>query len=158
MRGRPGRRLVDPCSRPVLPVRPGLRDLRGRNDLSASLGSGLPEAGDVFLCGDDALYRHSAGRFRLRLAEGRPGVGLMTPDEVTEAIKSQFGDAVKASEVKGDEARMDIHREKSYEILIALKGMGFDYLNCLSAVDRIASGELEVVYNLSSLLQPTKIL
>lgn len=82
----------------------------------------------------------------------------MTPDEVTEAIKSQFGDAVKASEVKGVEARMDIHREKSYEILIALKGMGFDYLNCLSAVDRIASGELEVVYNLSSLSQPTKIL
>lgn len=82
----------------------------------------------------------------------------MTPDEVTEAIKSQFGDAVKASEVKGDEARMDIHREKSYEILIALKGMGFDYLNCLSAVDRLASGELEVVYNLSSLSQPTKIL
>lgn len=82
----------------------------------------------------------------------------MTPDEVTEAIKSQFGDAVKASEVKGDEARMDIHREKNYEILIALKGMGFDYLNCLSAVDQIASGELEVVYNLSSLSQPTKVL
>ena len=82
----------------------------------------------------------------------------MTPDEVTEAIKSQFGDAVKASEVKGVEARMDIHWEKSYEILAVLKGMGFDYLNCLSAVDRIASGELEVVYNLSSLSQPTKIL
>lgn len=82
----------------------------------------------------------------------------MTPDEVTEAIKSQFGDAVKASEVKGVEARMDIHQEKSYEILASLKGMGFDYLNCLSAVDRIASGELEVVYNLSSLSQPTKIL
>ena len=82
----------------------------------------------------------------------------MAPDEVTEAIKSQFGDAVKASEVKGVEARMDIHQEKSYEILVALKGMGFDYLNCLSAVDRIASGELEVVYNLSSLSQPTKIL
>lgn len=82
----------------------------------------------------------------------------MTPDEVTEAIKSQFGDAVKASEVKGVEARMDIHREKNYEILIAIKGMGFDYLNCLSAVDRLASGELEVVYNLSSLSQPTKVL
>lgn len=82
----------------------------------------------------------------------------MTPDEVTEAIKAQFGDAVKASEIKGGEARMDIHREKGYEILFALKGMGFDYLNCLSAVDRIASGELEVVYNISSLLQPTKVL
>lgn len=82
----------------------------------------------------------------------------MTPDEVIEAIKSQFGDAVKASEVKGVEARMDIHQEKNYEILMALKGMGLDYLNCLSAVDRIASGELEVVYNLSSLLLPTKAL
>lgn len=82
----------------------------------------------------------------------------MTPDEVIETIKSQFGDAVKASEVKGGEARMDLHREKSYEILAVLKGMGFDYLNCLSAVDRIASGELEVVYNISSLSQPTKVL
>jgi NADH-quinone oxidoreductase subunit C len=82
----------------------------------------------------------------------------MTPDEVIEAIKSQFGDAVKASEVKGVEARMDIHREKSHEILAALKGIGFDYLNCLSAVDRIASGEFEVVYNISSLSQPTKVL
>jgi NADH-quinone oxidoreductase subunit C len=82
----------------------------------------------------------------------------MTPEEVIEAIKSPFGDAVKASEVKGVEARMDIQREKSYEILTALKGMGFDYLNCLSAVDRIASGELEVVYHISSLSQPTKAL
>lgn len=82
----------------------------------------------------------------------------MTPEEVIEAISLQWGDAVKASEVKGVEARMDIHREKSYEIFAALKGMGFDYLNCLSAVDRIASGELEAVYNLSSLSQPTKVL
>ncbi|MDE2484445.1 MAG: NADH-quinone oxidoreductase subunit C [candidate division NC10 bacterium] len=82
----------------------------------------------------------------------------MTPDEVIEAVKSQFGDAVKAAEVKGVEARMDIHREKSYEILTALNGMGFDYLNCLSAVDRIASAELEVVYNLSSLSLSTKVL
>jgi NADH-quinone oxidoreductase subunit C len=82
----------------------------------------------------------------------------MTPDEVIETIKSQFGDAVKASEVKGVEARIDIHPEKNYEILMTLKGMGLDYLNCLSAVDRIASGELEVVYNLSSLALPTKAL
>ncbi|MBI2884412.1 MAG: NADH-quinone oxidoreductase subunit C [Candidatus Methylomirabilis oxyfera] len=82
----------------------------------------------------------------------------MTPDEVIDTIKAQFGDAVKASEVKGVEARMDIHRERNYEILTTLKGMGLDYLNCLSAVDRIASGELEVVYNLSSLSLPTKAL
>ncbi len=82
----------------------------------------------------------------------------MTPDEVIQAIRSQFGDAVKASEAKGAEARMDIDRGKSFEILAALKGMGFDYLNCLSSVDRIASGELEAVYNLSSLEEPTKAL
>ncbi len=82
----------------------------------------------------------------------------MTPDEVIQAIRSQFGEAVKTSEVKGVEARMDIGREKSYEIFVALKGMGFDYLNCISSVDRIASGELEAVYNLSSLEGPTKAL
>ncbi len=82
----------------------------------------------------------------------------MTPDEVIQAIRSQFGEAVKASEVKGVEARMDIDRGNSYEILAGLKGMGFDYLNCVSSVDRIASGELEAVYNLSSLKEPTKVL
>ena len=82
----------------------------------------------------------------------------MTPEEVIQAIRLQFGEGVKASEVKGVEARMDVHREKSYEILAALKGMGFDYLNCVGSVDRIASGELEAVYCLSSLNDPTKAL
>lgn len=82
----------------------------------------------------------------------------MTPDEVVQAIRSQFGEAVKASEVKGVEARMDIDREKSYELLARLKEMGFRYLNCVSSVDWIASGELEAVYNLSSLQEPTKVL
>ncbi len=82
----------------------------------------------------------------------------MTPDEVVQAIRSQFGEAVKASEVKGVEARMDIDREKSYELLARLKEMGFGYLNCVSSVDWIASGELEAVYNLSSLEEPTKVL
>ena len=80
----------------------------------------------------------------------------MTPEEIIQAVKSQFGEAVKASEVKGVEARMDVDRGKNYEILLALKGMGFDYLNCISSVDRIASGDLEAVYNLSSLNESAK--
>lgn len=80
----------------------------------------------------------------------------MTPDEIIQAVRSQFGEAIKASEVKGVEARVDVDRGKSYEILLALKGMGLDYLNCISSVDRIASGELEAVYNLSSLNEPAK--
>jgi len=80
----------------------------------------------------------------------------MTPEEIIQTIMSQFGEAVKASEVKGVEARMDVDRGKNYEILLALKGMGFDYLNCISSVDRIASGDLEAVYNLSSLNESAK--
>ena len=82
----------------------------------------------------------------------------MTPDEVIQAIRSRFGEAVKASEVKGAEARIDIRRERSDEIFVALKEMGFEYLNCVSSVDRIATGELEAVYNLSSLKGKTKAL
>jgi len=80
----------------------------------------------------------------------------MTPEEIIQAVKSQFGEAIKASEVKGVEARMDVERGKSYEILLALKEMGLDYLNCISSVDRIASGDLEAVYNLSSLNESAK--
>lgn len=82
----------------------------------------------------------------------------MTPEEAIQAIRLRFGEVVKASEVKGVEARMDIQRERSYEVLMALKEMGFEYLNCISSVDWIASGELEAVYNLSSLEQPAKAL
>jgi NADH-quinone oxidoreductase subunit C len=82
----------------------------------------------------------------------------MTPDEIIQAVKSQLGEAIKASEVKGVEARMDVERGKSYEVLLALKGMGLDYLNCISSVDRIASGEFEAVYNLSSLNEPAKVM
>ncbi len=82
----------------------------------------------------------------------------MTPEEVLEAVKSRFGDAVKASEIKGVEARLDIQRERSFDVLGALKEMGFDYLNCISSVDWIAAGELEAVYNLSSLVEPVKAL
>ncbi|MGH7433824.1 MAG: NADH-quinone oxidoreductase subunit C [Candidatus Methylomirabilales bacterium] len=82
----------------------------------------------------------------------------MTPEQVIEAIKRQFGDSVKASEVKGVEARMDVRREQSYAILAALKEMGFEYLNCISSVDWVATGELEAVYNLSSLRERTKAL
>jgi NADH-quinone oxidoreductase subunit C len=82
----------------------------------------------------------------------------MTPDEIIQAVKSRFGEAIKASEVKGVEARMDVDRGKSYEVLLALKGMGLDYLNCISSVDRIASGEFEAVYNLSSLNEPAKVM
>ena len=85
-------------------------------------------------------------------------MGLMSADEVIEAIRSQFGEAVKASEVKGPEARMNVDRATGFEILMRLKEMGFEYLNCISAVDWVASGELEAVYNLSSLKGPTKCL
>jgi NADH-quinone oxidoreductase subunit C len=82
----------------------------------------------------------------------------MTPDEIIQTITSQYGKAIKASEIKGIEVRMDVDREKSYEVLLALKGMGLDFLNCISSVDRIASGELEAVYNLSSLDVPAKVM
>jgi NADH-quinone oxidoreductase subunit C len=82
----------------------------------------------------------------------------MTPEEIIQTITSRYGEAIKASEIKGIEARMDVDREKSYEVLLALKGMGLGYLNCISSVDRIASGELEAVYNLSSLDLPAKVM
>jgi len=82
----------------------------------------------------------------------------LTPEEVLDAIRSRFAEAVKAAEVKGVEARLDVRREQSYEVLLALKELGFEFLNCISAVDWIASGELEVVYAISSLQHPTKAL
>jgi NADH-quinone oxidoreductase subunit C len=83
---------------------------------------------------------------------------VITPEAVIDAITRRFGDAVKASDVKGAEARMDVRREQAYEVLAAVKELGFEYLNCISAVDWIADGEFEAVYNVSSLEHRTKAL
>lgn len=79
----------------------------------------------------------------------------MTPDEVLTQITSKFGAALTEAETQGVEVRATTDAATCRAVCRFLRTLGFEYLNCLSGVDW--STHLEVVYDLSSLLQPTKV-
>jgi NADH-quinone oxidoreductase subunit C len=78
----------------------------------------------------------------------------MTPEEILEQLKRQFGEALAETEVKGVEVRLTITPERGREVCRRLRELGFEYLNCLSGADWMT--HLEVVYDLSSLRHPNK--
>jgi NADH-quinone oxidoreductase subunit C len=78
----------------------------------------------------------------------------MTPEEVLEHLKREFGEAVAEGEVKGSEVRLTVRSEAGWEVCHRLKELGFEYLNCISGADWIT--HLEVVYNVSSLRHSAK--
>lgn len=79
----------------------------------------------------------------------------MKAEEVLERLKGQFGEAIRQAEVKDQTVYLVADGARNLEICQAIKGMGFDYLNCLSGVDW--KDHFEVVYNISSLQHPTKV-
>jgi NADH/F420H2 dehydrogenase subunit C len=82
----------------------------------------------------------------------------MTAEEILQQIQSRFQEQIRASEVRRGEACLTIKGDSSFEICRFIKEeLRYDYLNSLSGVDWIAEGEMEVVYNISSLKQPGKI-
>jgi len=75
----------------------------------------------------------------------------MTTDQILQALKERFGEALLQGDVKGAEVLVVVAPSQSLELLGFLYNLGFEYLNCLSGADWIEQGELEVIYNLSSL-------
>jgi NADH-quinone oxidoreductase subunit C len=79
----------------------------------------------------------------------------MTPEEILQQVRQQFGDAVTEGEVKGAEVRLTAKAEAGWEVCRVLRDVGFEYLNCVSGADWMT--RLEVVYDLSSLQHPSKV-
>jgi NADH-quinone oxidoreductase subunit C len=83
----------------------------------------------------------------------------MTADEILQQVQTRFGAEIRKAEVRRGEACLTIRADRNFEICRFLKEeLGYEYLNCLSGVDWIAEGEMEVVYAISSLRQPGKII
>ena len=80
---------------------------------------------------------------------------MVTPDETLEQLKRQFGEAITEAEVTGAEVRATAKAEVAWEVCRFFREAGFEYLNCLSGADWVT--RLEVVYNLSSLQQHTRV-
>ncbi len=83
----------------------------------------------------------------------------MTAEEILQQIQSRFREEIRTAEVRRGEACVTIKADRNFEICQFIKEeLGYDYLNCLSGVDWTADTEMEVVYNISSLKQPGKII
>lgn len=87
---------------------------------------------------------------------GEAKASSMTAEEILQVLQERFGEAILQGEVKGSEIRVKVAPLKSLELCQTLYDLGFEYLNCLSGVDWIEEGELEVVYHISSLRHPRK--
>jgi NADH/F420H2 dehydrogenase subunit C len=79
----------------------------------------------------------------------------MTPDEILSRLQTEFGAALADAEAKGPEVRATTDAATCRAVCQRLKALGFEYLNCLSGADWTT--HLEVVYDLSSLVQPAKV-
>jgi NADH-quinone oxidoreductase subunit C len=84
----------------------------------------------------------------------------MTPQEIFEKLKTQFGEAILEAKLEGNpDAFIKIVAKNIKEVGMYLRdtdGMNFDFLSCLSGVD-LGKGNLGVVYNLASIKHKHKI-
>jgi NADH-quinone oxidoreductase subunit C len=83
----------------------------------------------------------------------------VTAEEILQQIQSRFSEEIRTAEVRRGEACLTIKGDRHFEICRFVKEeLGYDYLNCLSGVDWPADEEMEVVYAVSSLKRPGKII
>ncbi len=83
----------------------------------------------------------------------------MTPTEIHERLRAEFGDAITEAKLDALQPWIQIAPDKIDGVCRTLYGdeaLGFDYLMCLSGVD-YNNGTLGVVYHLSSLKHKHKI-
>lgn len=84
----------------------------------------------------------------------------MTPEQIYEALKKKFGDAILEFDGEALDPWIKIVPEKTLEIAKHLKDdpeLAFDYLMCLSGMDYGADSHLGVVYSLYSMQKRHRI-
>jgi len=67
-----------------------------------------------------------------------------------EALKERFPDATQGVGRLKDKPLLHVRRESLVEVCKAAKELGFDYLACITGIDRPDEGALEAAYNLYS--------
>ncbi|MBM4167053.1 MAG: NADH-quinone oxidoreductase subunit C [Ignavibacteria bacterium] len=84
----------------------------------------------------------------------------MSPQEILDKLKTQFGEAILDAKLEGNpDAYIKVAAKSIKEIGMYLRDndeMQFDFLSCLSGVD-VGKGNLGVVYNLASITLKHKI-
>lgn len=80
----------------------------------------------------------------------------MTPEEITQTLKDAFSDAIAAAAMDSRHPHAVVTPEKWHDAALFLRDdprLRFNMLRCVSGVDRLADGQIEVVYDLVS-MQP----
>jgi len=83
----------------------------------------------------------------------------MTPQEIQDALKAKFGDAVLESKLDASQPWIKIAANKAKSIGFFLRdepSLQFDFMSCLSGVD-YNDGNLGIVYHLFSMAHSHKI-
>lgn len=94
------------------------------------------------------------GASPLPSGNGDPGAS----EEILKALQARFGEVFRVAEIRAGEASVTMGTDGAFEVCRVLREeIGLEYLSCLSGVDWIADGELEVVYCLASLSRPGKV-
>lgn len=72
-------------------------------------------------------------------------------DEDIQALRERFPEEIMEEQLIVDKPALVVRREGLVELARAAKGLGYDYLACITGVDyREGRGEFEVIYNLWS--------
>jgi NADH-quinone oxidoreductase subunit C len=82
----------------------------------------------------------------------------MTPEQITDILKTAVPDAVTAAAMDSHHPHAVVAAEKWHDVALFLRDdprLRFNMLRCVSGVDRLADGQIELVYDLIA-MQPGK--
>lgn len=83
----------------------------------------------------------------------------MTPEEIADILEKQFGDAVTDSLMDSLHPSIVVKAERWHEIALFLRDdsrMKMNFCRCVSGIDRLEDGYIEVVYDLMAMISGDK--
>jgi NADH-quinone oxidoreductase subunit C len=83
----------------------------------------------------------------------------MVPEQIADVLRDAFGDAVRDALMDTGHPCVVIDATRWHEVARFLRDdprMRFNMLRCVSAVDRVATDEIEVIYDLIAMGEPAR--
>lgn len=81
----------------------------------------------------------------------------LTPDQIADILKGAFADAIIGVEADSPHPSVRVAPDRWHDVALFLRDDGrlrLNMLRCISGVDYLAEGQIEVVYDLLSLREP----
>lgn len=82
---------------------------------------------------------------------------MITPEQTVDTLREMFEDAIVDTDLDSGHPSVRVLPDRWHEIALRLRDdgrLGFNLLQCVSGVDRIADDEIEVIYDLLAMAEP----